>query len=114
MSYSRFAAVLCSPTILPLTTMTESQIRTAAKLFDARDSMRRLHGDNWPQKIKEISPIIRGVAAEGKVSILSAAIQIAHKASEDGQPMASVMVLAVACELSENASHQATASAEHG
>lgn len=82
--------------------MTETQIRTAAKLFDARDSMRRLHGDNWPQKINEISPIIRGVAKEGNTSIFSAAIQIAKKASKDGQPMASVMVLAVACELSEN------------
>jgi hypothetical protein len=82
--------------------MTEKLIRTTAKLYDARDAMRRLHGDNWPQKINEISPIIRGVAKEGNVSLLSAAIQIAHKASEDGQPMASVMVLAVACELSEN------------
>lgn len=64
--------------------------------------MRRLHGDEWPQKINQISPVIRGVAAEGKVSILSAARQIAKKASDDGQPMVSVMVLAVACELSEN------------
>jgi len=82
--------------------MTEKLIRTTAKLYDARDTMRRLHGDNWPQKINEISPIIRGVAKEGNTSILSAAIQIAKKASKDGQPMASVMVLAVACELSEN------------
>lgn len=89
--------------------MTEKLIRTTAKLYDARDTMRRLHGDNWPQKINEISPIIRGVAKEGNTSILSAAIQIAEKASKDGQPMASVMVLAVACELSENAPHQAPA-----
>jgi ketosteroid isomerase-like protein len=82
--------------------MTEKLIRTTAKLYDARDAMRRLHGENWPQKINEISPIIRGVAKEGNTSILSAAIQIAEKASKDGQPMVSVMVLAVACELSEN------------
>lgn len=82
--------------------MTETQIRTTAKLLDARDTMRRLHGDEWPKKIDQISPVIRGVAAEGKTSILSAAIQIAKKASDDGQPMVSVMVLAVACELSEN------------
>jgi hypothetical protein len=86
--------------------MTETQIRTTAKLLDARDTMRRLHGDEWPQKINQISPIIRGVAAEGKTSILSAAIQIAKKASDDGQPMVSVMVLAVACELSENVQNQ--------
>lgn len=64
--------------------------------------MRRLHGDEWHQKIKQISPVIRGVAAEGKVSILSAAIQIAKKASDDGQPMVSMMVLAVACEIIES------------
>jgi hypothetical protein len=110
MSYEPLPAPDLFSDDLPLTTMTETQIRTAAKLFDARDSMRRLHGDKWPQKINEISPIIRGVAAKGKVSLLSAAIQIAHKASEDGQPMASVMVLAVACELSDTASDQATAS----
>lgn len=86
--------------------MTETHIRTAAKLYDARDAMRSLHGDNWPQKIAEISPIIRGVAKEGNTSLLSAAIQIAEKASKDGQPMVSVLVMAVACELSENNSPQ--------
>ena len=82
--------------------MTEKLIRITAKLYDARDAMRRMHGNNWPKKLDEISPIIRAVAKEGKTSILSAAIQIAEKASKDGQPMVSVMVLAVACELSEN------------
>jgi hypothetical protein len=79
--------------------MTEQQIRTTAKLLEARDTMRRLHGEAWPQKIAEIGPIIRRVAQEGKITLFSAAIHIAQQASKDGQPMASVMVLAVACEL---------------
>ena len=64
--------------------------------------MRSLHGDKWHQKINEISPIIRHVANDSKTSLLAAAIKIAEKASKDGQPLASVMVLAVACEISEN------------
>lgn len=83
--------------------MTESQIRTTAKLLEARDSMRALHGDDWQAKVEEFAPYIRARAKEDKTSLMAGAIRLAKQASADHRPHLSVMLLAVGCELtSEN------------
>lgn len=82
---------------------TESQIRTSAKLLEARDSMRTLHGDGWQAKIDEFAPFIRARAKEYKTSVMAGAIRLAKQAAADHRPHLSVMLLAVGCELSANA-----------
>lgn len=83
--------------------MTESQIRTTAKLLEARDSMRTLYGDGWQAKVEEFAPYIRARAKEDKTSLMAGAIRIAKQASADHRQHLSVMLLAVGCELtSEN------------
>ena len=89
--------------------MTESHIRTTAKLLAARDSMRNLYGDDWQAKIDELAPYIRARAKEDKTSVMAGAIRLAKQASADHRPRLSVTLLAVGCELSENAAGQATA-----
>lgn len=84
---------------LPQTTMTESKIRTTAKLLEARDSMRALHGDDWQAKVKEFAPYIRARAKEDKSPIMAGALRLAKQASADHRPHLSVMLLAVGCEL---------------
>lgn len=88
--------------------MNEQLILIKAKLIEARNAMRRLHGDNWQYQISAISSIIQRVAKEGNVSFLSAVTQIAEQARKDGQPMTSLMVLAVACEITENEANTQT------
>lgn len=82
--------------------MNEQLILIKAKLIEARNIMRRLHGDNWQHQVSAISSIIQGVAKDRNTSFLSAVIQIAEQARKDDQPMTSLMVLAVACEITEN------------
>ena len=83
--------------------MTESQIRTTAKLLEARDSMRTLHGNGWQAKVEEFEPYIRARAKEDKTSPMAGAIRLAKQASADHRPHLTVMLLAVGCELtSEN------------
>ena len=86
--------------------MTEDQIRTTAKLLDARDAMRRLHGETWPDRVKAIAPIVNHLSKRDGTSPMGAAIKLAKSANEAGESHMAVVFLAVGCELSANVPHQ--------
>lgn len=79
--------------------ITEKHILLSAKLIEARDAMRALHGDGWQAQIDQVAPFIRARAKEDKSDILPAALKLAKQASEDNRTSIAVIVLAVAAEL---------------
>lgn len=81
--------------------ITATQLKLFQQTIELRDTMRNLHGENWPAKVKEISPFIRAKAKESQCSLLAASISLATQAKKDNRPMTSLLVLAVGCEITE-------------
>ena len=75
-----------------------SAIQLTAKLMDVRDSMRRLHGDRYPDRVALCRKIIDGRMEATSEDSLTAAIRIA-KAEES--EWAKLLFLAAAVEMSE-------------
>lgn len=77
----------------------EKQVRTMAKLYEARDSMRSLFGENYAAALKLYQDIIQPVAAAKGKSCLSMAVEMAREIN--GVP--SIMCLCAGLELDEQA-----------
>ena len=78
--------------------MNEKTVRLMAKLLDVRDTMRRIHGDKWPEICKDFSKVINDRAAVTKEQFLESAIACAKIANADGHNEFSITFLAAACE----------------
>lgn len=83
------------------TRASEEHVRIAAKLYDARDTMRRFHRDQYAARVAEVRPYIDGFANKYGVSTLVAAQQMAKKAADDHNDFMALLVLATAVEMIE-------------
>jgi hypothetical protein len=77
---------------------TQQKIQMAAKLYDCRDTARRLLGKAFNPKIAEYSEVIKLVMSDKKIDTLAAGIFLS-KQSEN--PMTVIMVLAATVEMIE-------------
>ena len=82
---------------------TEKQVRMAAKLYEARDSMRGLFGARYQERLSPYREIIRGAMAKHSCDELEAVLEIKRfDPSLDGVELA--MLLAAAVEEVESTS----------
>ncbi len=65
-------------------THTEQQVRVAARMYETRDAVKRLAGDDWPKRFADYERIIRGVMAERQCNEIQAALAIIKNAKADG------------------------------
>jgi hypothetical protein len=77
---------------------TQQKIQMAAKLYDCRDTARRLLGEAFSAKVAEYSEVIKLVMSDKKIDALTAGIFVS-KQSEN--PMTVMMVLAATVEMIE-------------
>lgn len=80
-------------------TATAQQVQLAAKLYEARDTMRRLLGERYAARMAELGGVLKKVAARDSVSEIQAA-QVVIKAI-DAQGYDALQLLAAAVELVE-------------
>jgi len=76
----------------------EKAVRIAAKLYECRDTVRRLWGTDYPTKIKAWGETIEAIAANKGLDPLEAGRQLAS-ASHDGATQ--MVILAATVELIE-------------
>lgn len=75
-------------------------VRVSDKLLETRDGVKRLLGDKWPEKIREIRPAIEALMAKQRSdNPLEVVLPVAKEMSDDGHSPA--VLLAVACEMVE-------------
>jgi hypothetical protein len=77
---------------------TLKKIELSEKLLLIHETMKRMHGENWPEASKPYRyALLDAVKMDGEINILQAAIRIGKNMLERGQnPM---MILAVAIEI---------------
>lgn len=73
-------------------------VQLAAKLYDCRDTVKRLLQDDYHKQMQEYGEVVRKVAAAEKCSDLEAGTRVAKSA---GDGMTAVFVLAATVELIE-------------
>lgn len=74
---------------------TEDQIRLAAKLYDCRDTARRLLGKQYHDRLRPIQDALRGLARKQNKDILKVAMEAAGRV--DGIERIIVIAAAVEC-----------------
>jgi hypothetical protein len=73
-------------------------VRVSDKLIETRDGIKRLLAEKWPEKLREIRPVIEWLMTrQGSDNALEVVLPIAKEMSADGHSPA--MLLAVACEM---------------
>lgn len=84
-------------------TPTEKQVQIAAKLYDARSTMRSLLGDKYPERIKEYKGFIRSAMQKYKIDYLQATLRIGKElqALPDDTSVGQGMIFAACVEISE-------------
>lgn len=65
-------------------TREEQNIKTAAKLYEARDTMKGLFGDRYPEKVGQYRNIIRNASKQLKCDVLVTAPRIVANAAKAG------------------------------
>lgn len=85
-------------------TATEQQVRLAAQLYQARDSVRRLLGDKYAVRMAELGASLQRLAAARNSSVLKEAISAARAVSG----MDSLLILAAAVEHTEPSTEAGT------
>lgn len=77
-------------------------IQLAAKLYDARDTAKRLLGERqYQEKLEQAKQITQSKAEREKTTQTSAATSLAKEAQNDGQSVIALLFLCVFVELSE-------------
>lgn len=87
---------------------TEKQIRIAAKMYEARDTLRKLWGAEYAAKLKPMMEIVEAVADDRGISALQASIDMAKEIDAEGKMDAGTMwqLMVAAVELTEPTSPQ--------
>lgn len=83
----------------------EKRVKLAAKLYEARDTIRTLLGDRYRPEMKRIGEYLMAMATQSGTTELKAALEVAKRCAG---PHAGMKVLAAAVELvepSEEANH---------
>jgi hypothetical protein len=81
--------------------MNEKTIKTAAKLYQMRDTARRFFKDEWPAKQREWRPIIEAAMRQDNIGELEAATKIGQVLSDAGHGFSVIVVMATVCEMIE-------------
>jgi hypothetical protein len=84
-----------------MTPKSETQIRIAAKLYEARDAVRTLLGDKYHEKMKIGMDALQTLCDEEGISPLVAATRTANMFDREGRGAAALLVLAAAVEMLE-------------
>jgi len=79
----------------------ETKIRIAARLYEARDTVRCLLGDKYASQMAEGGKLLSSVAAKRGENVLKVATQLASACEKQDRPFAAVAILAAAVELLE-------------
>lgn len=81
----------------------ESTIKLAAKLYEARNTMKALHGEGYPALIKQFQGFIKSEMDQKKCSELEAATNIVKdlQLNRPESGMTQVLILAAVTELIE-------------
>jgi len=87
-------------TLSPLSHDAE-MIRTASTLYSVLESMRSLHGEKWPSMVAKHGETLRDLAARHDGNVMAAAINAARLPQLADDPVARMVLLAVAVELVE-------------
>jgi hypothetical protein len=78
------------------------QIKLAAKLYEARDSARFIHGDNFPAKVAEFRPHIEKVMKAKNLDTLKATMDLVKTLQDLDAPGAlQLIILATGVEMIE-------------
>jgi hypothetical protein len=78
-----------------------NRIQLAAKLYDCRDSMKSLFGDEFEAKTKPYRERLQAFSERRKIGILDAALIMAKDLAAAGHENAVLLLLAAAVELVE-------------
>ena len=78
-----------------------NQLQMAAKLYDARDSLKRLFPDDFKTKCSEWQEVIRKVAAGKQITDIKAMIDIMQHL--EGKEVAQMWVMAAYVEMTDPA-----------
>jgi len=79
----------------------EQNVRTAARLYEARDTAKTVLGDKYALRMFRGGQLLTKSARNSGQSVLTVAAHLAKKCEEDGRPFAAVVILAAAVELIE-------------
>jgi hypothetical protein len=79
----------------------ESAIRLAAKMYEARDSVRFLLGNKFKERMAEGIEGLKTIAAEHNITVLEAAQRCAKMCADQYNGTAAMMVIAAAVEHAE-------------
>lgn len=78
--------------------ITEQHIKTAAKLYQMRDTAKRFFKEEWPDKMREWRSVIEAVMRREKIDELEAAMKICKDANHG---FTTIIVMATVCEMIE-------------
>jgi hypothetical protein len=77
----------------------EQLVRMAARLYEARDTLRRLQGDRFAQTVANTRPAVEAYMEHHQVSELTAGMQMCERVRFDG--FAQLAILATVVEMIE-------------
>lgn len=75
--------------------MTAKAIKLTAALIQRRDDMRRLLGERYAKRVADARAILRGAAAERKLDLADAALQICRELDAKGVDPSIIMAALV-------------------
>lgn len=79
--------------------MSEKAIKTAARLYEMRDTAKRLLGAKYQERMREHGFVLKKIAAHEKKDVLQVAMDICKL--PDCSPSMTLLMMAAAVELSE-------------
>jgi hypothetical protein len=79
----------------------ESKIRLAARLYEARDTAKRLLDDKYASRMQEGGTLLTDVAEKTGKHLLVIATEMAKQMEQEGRPYGALAILAAAVELLE-------------
>lgn len=75
--------------------MTQQAIQTAAKLYETRDTMKRLLGDRYRERMTELGEALQKIAARKGKDVLMTAKEICSDPGMTGMEIGQIMAAAV-------------------
>lgn len=78
---------------------TQKQVQMAAKLYEMRDTAKRLLGDVYKARMAEMGKLLTDAAAHAQIEPMAAAIRLCKSPNLSGTDV--LMVMAAAVELAE-------------
>jgi hypothetical protein len=81
--------------------MRQQVVEIAAKLYQARESVRRLFPVNWPQAVAPHMRCIRALVLNRKLSVVEATKTCITEAMNQGQPETATLFMAACVEILE-------------